>query len=202
MARWTYGTGAAGVIVVMVGNGLASAGQKGGNHPSPVEALAGFRDFTSQNMTGVVLEVVGLVLLTAFMLQVAVRAAAARVPAALAASAALSFGVIKIASAAPFLAGILDADRLTPELAQVLNDMNGVSFVLSWLPVALFAASAGLALRGVLARGWWLTGLVLGALGVVPALAGVADPVNAVPVAFLLTLLWLIGLSGRLAVRD
>lgn len=93
--------------------------------------------------------------------------------------AALTMLAIKLGSAAPMMLLRLDREH-GPGTAQVLNDLGGATFVLSWLPF----------------------GVVLGLVGVPLSIVGMRDPVSASPVAFLLGLLWLAAVSTRLAVRS
>lgn len=76
--------------------------------------------------------------------------------AALAAGMMLS---VKLASAAPYLAGLAYHNVLTPDTALTLSLTNGTGFVHCWLPFAIFVAAAALALRhagmfGRLGTGW------------------------------------------------
>ena len=54
---------------------------------------------------------------------------------------------IKLGSAAPIVALDLDRHSLSPQLAQLLNDINGGAFVISWLPFAVLVAAMAAALR-------------------------------------------------------
>jgi hypothetical protein len=109
---------------------------------------------------------------------------------------------VKIASAMPVLALWLDYKHLSPEAAQVLNDMNGAAFVVTFMPFGVFMLCAGLALlsSGLLGRvaGW--TAVVIGAAGIVVTAVTRADPVATNPIPFLLGLVWILVVSIRLAV--
>jgi uncharacterized membrane protein YoaK (UPF0700 family) len=85
----------------------------------------------------------------------------------------------------------------------VLNDVNGVAFVISWLPYAVFvlAAAAALHQATLVGRPTAYIGMVLGVAGVVLALVGIHDPSNGSPIAFLLGLLWTLVVTVRLAVK-
>lgn len=82
-----------------------------------------------------------------------------------------------------------------PMIARALQHMNGSSFVLSWFSLAiLLSATAVVALRTAVLPRWlgWMTALL--------ALALLASYIVAImmvelPFAFLLTLLWIIGVS-------
>ena len=110
---------------------------------------------------------------------------------------------IKLGSVSPMVALYLDRDRLSPELAQVLNDINGAAFLVSWLPFALFVGCAALALRaiGQIGRPTTYIGLAAGVAGVGLATWGLVDPVAASPLAFLVGGLWMMTVSIRLTVR-
>jgi hypothetical protein len=110
---------------------------------------------------------------------------------------------VKLGSAAPLRVLGLDHGHISPQLAQVLNDMSGVAFVISWLPFAIFvaAAAAGLHRAAPVGRPTAYSGLVLGVAGLALSIAGVHDPLGANPLAFLLGLGWLLAVSVRLAVR-
>lgn len=209
--RVTAAAGAAFVILVFVGNTLNTAGTSQSSHPSGAQVL---RDVNHQAdstgaTVGLVLEVLGFVAFMVFLGYLAhalLRGAGVRASGT-AAGTAIVAGIamlaIKLGSAAPFLVLFLDRDRLSPQLAQVLNDMNGAAFVVSWLPFALFVAAAAAALQGagLVGRPTAYIGIVLGAAGVVLTLVGIDDLVNANPLAFLLGMLWLLVVSVRLAVR-
>ena len=82
--------------------------------------------------------------------------------------AAITMLAIKLGSAAPIIALSLDRDHLSPELAQVLNDINSSAFIVSWLPFAVFVGSLAVALHvaGLVGRPTAYVGLVVGVVGV------------------------------------
>jgi hypothetical protein len=110
---------------------------------------------------------------------------------------------IKLGSAGPGVALDLDRKTLSPQLAQLLNDMGGAAFVISWLPFAVFVGAAAWALYAVrlVGRPTAYTGLVLGVAGIPATIVGLKDIANANPIAFLLGLLWVFVVSVRLAVK-
>jgi hypothetical protein len=209
--RVTAATGAAFVILIIVGNTLNTAGTSQSAHPTGAQVL---RDVNHQAdstaaIVGMVLEVLGFVAFMVFLgylAQSLLRSDSVRASGA-AAGTAIVAGVvmlaIKLGSAAPFLLLFLDRDGLSPQLAQLLNDLNGAAFVVSWLPFAVFVAAAAAALRGagLVGRPTAYVGVALGAAGVVLTLVGIKDLVNANPMAFMLGVLWLLVVSIRLAVR-
>lgn len=209
--RVAAAAGAADVVLVGVGNSLSTAGTDQSTHPSGAHVLrdtALQMDSTSATV-GLVMEILGF---TAFMVflgylaHVLYRRAGSRsggVAAGTALVAGATMLAIKLASAAPLLALRLDRDQISPQLARVLNDMNGAAFVVSWLPFAVFVGAAAVALQqvGLAGRPTMYVGVVLGAAGVALAIIGINDPTGGNPVALLLGLLWVTVVSVRLAIR-
>ena len=56
---------------------------------------------------------------------------------------------VKLGSGAPVLESWADHGHIGPQLALVLNDLASVTFVISWLPFAVFVAAAAAALHRV-----------------------------------------------------
>jgi hypothetical protein len=212
--RLTAASGAVFVVLIIIGNSIGTSSDSHAAHPTGQEVL---RDATraahsSQAHLGFVLELLAFVAQMVWIGFLATRATRTRRPegedrARLALGVALAAGcvelAVKLGSGAPMLALTLDRDHLSPELAQVLNDMNGASFVISWLPFAVFVAAAarGLNLCGLVGRPTAAIGLVVGAVGVPLAVLGTSDIAAANPVGFLLALLWTLVVSVRLAVK-
>jgi hypothetical protein len=200
------------ILAILVGNGLSTAGTTQSAHPTGQQIL---HDVAAQAgdtgpALGFALEVLGfLAFLLLLGLMLGIRGArsdeeSAAAPAvAVTVVAGLLMLAIKLGSAAPALALQMDYKRLTPELAQVLNDMNGAAFVVSWLPFAVVIAALAVAWSrlGLIGRPSLMTGLVVGIVGVPVAVIGMLDPVGATPIAFLLALLWLLVVSLRLVIR-
>lgn len=205
-------TGAAFVALIMVGNQMASSGPAESAHPTGEQVL---RDVAHQASSatvtaGFVLEALGFAAFIAFLgylADVLRDRARRRGPGGTAAGTAIVSGAVmlavKLGSAAPLGALTIDYGHVGPQVAQVLNDMSGVAFIISWLPFAIFvaAAAAGLHRAGLVGRPTAYSGLALGVAGVALSIAGVHDPLGANPLAFLLGLLWLLAVSVRLAVR-
>lgn len=203
--------GAAFVVLLFVGNSLATAGTDQSSHPSGAQVL---KDTIHQHSSGgatvgFVLEVLGFVAFFGFLgylgdvLRRRGQSGESRMPAMTALVAGISMLAIKLGSAAPSTALDLDRHTLSPQLAQVLNDINGAAFVLSWLPFAIFVGATALALGEIGAVGKptiWI-GAVVGVAGVAIAVVGLHDTANANPVAFLLGMVWLLVVSVRLAVK-
>jgi hypothetical protein len=201
--------GAAFVVLVFVGNGMSTAGADQSSHPSGESVLRDVaRTHTSGAATvGFALEVLGFVALMGFLgflLDLFRRyGGASRVPAASAVVGGLVMLAVKLGSAAPAVALDVDRGTLSPQLAQLLNDLNGAAFVISWLPFAVLVGALATALRdaGAVGRPTAYLGLVLGTAGLALAVLGLQDYTSANPVAFLLGSLWLLVVSVRLAVR-
>lgn len=198
-------SGAAYVLLILVGNQLAM----GGNvdpHPSGAKDLT---DFTSSPtvsaVIGFTMEFLGFLVFLFFLgwLVQALRSrgGAAGWLAGVVGFAGVTTVAVKIASVMPMTAGRLDHAELTPAAARVLADMNSAAFVISFLTFGTFLFAAGLAIlaSGFLGRfaGW--AAVVLGIVGVLLTLATKVDPVNANPMPFLAGLIWMLVVSVRLA---
>jgi hypothetical protein len=205
-------TGAAFVALIMVGNQMASSGPAESAHPTGEQVL---RDVAHQASSatvtaGFVLEALGFAAFIGFLgylADVLHRRLPGRGPGGIAAGTAIVSGAVmlavKLGSVAPLGALAIDHGHVSPQVAQVLNDMSGVAFIISWVPFAIFtgAAAAGLHRAGLVGRPTAYSGLALGAAGLALGIAGVHDPLGANPLAFLLGLAWLLAVSVRLAVR-
>lgn len=204
-------TGAVYVVLVLAGNTIATAGVPQPDHATGEQALAAAAQQVSSlsAVVGFALEMLSFVAFMFFLghLSDVLRRRTSTVMSGTAAGAAVVAGVVmlavKLGSAAPMGALFLDRARIGPALAQVLNDVNGAAFVISWLPFAVFVAATAAALHrvGLVGRPTAYLGLVAGIAGVVLAVIGMNDPVAATPMGFLLGLLWLLVVSVRLTVR-
>ena len=203
-------TGAAFVVLAMVGNEIAS-GSSQSVRPTGEQVLSDVaRQASSTAYTvGIVLECLAFVAFIGFLgyLAYALRRAHGRGPAGIAAGAAVVSGAVmlavKLGSVAPLGALAIDHAHMSPQLALVLNDLGGVAFIISWLPFAVFVAATAAALHraGLVGRPTTYIGFALGAVGLALSIAGVYEPAGANPLAFLLGLAWLLAVSIRLAVR-
>lgn len=208
-ARVGAATGAAFVVAIFVGNSLATAGQSQASHPSGQEVLndVAWAASSTAATIGFVLELVGFVLFMIFvgyLWGVLHRDTGGRdIAAGTSLVAAITMLAIKLGSAAPIIALSLDRDHLSPEFAQVLNDINSSAFIVSWLPFAVFVGSLAVALHvaGLVGRPTAYVGLIVGVVGVGLAVLGFKDPLGANPLAFLAGMLWLVVVAVRLAVR-
>jgi hypothetical protein len=199
-------TGAAYVLLVMVGNTMSTDGPGPQSaHPTGEQDIASLRWLagSASGQAGVALELLGFAALVLFVGHLCTRV---RTGGWLAA-AALAGGVIaiavKLASAAPMFAAYLLRDGISPEMARVLTDMNSAAFVVDWLPTGMFvacAAAAGLAARA-LGRilGWG--GVVAGSGAVIVTVVAGVHVLTASALPFLLCLLWILLVSIRLAVQ-
>jgi hypothetical protein len=198
-------TGAVFVALIMVGNQMASGGSADSAHPTGEQVLSDVAHQASSTTftAGFVLECLGFVAFIGFLgylADVLRRRARGRGPGGIAAGAAIVSGAVmlavKLGSVAPLGALAIDYGHISPQLAQVLNDMSGVAFA-----VFTGAAAAGLYRAALVGRPTACSGLALGVAGLALGIAGVHDPLGANPLAFLLGLAWLLAVSVRLAVR-
>ena len=204
-------TGAAFVILILVGNQMATAGSSQSAHPTGEQVLRdAARQVSSASVTaGVALEVLGFAAFLVFLGYLAdvLRRAAGGQRGSIAAGAGIVSGAVmvavKLGSAVPVVTLWVDHSTISPQLALVLNDLGSVAFVISWLPFAIFVAAASAALHraGLVGRPTACCGFVLGAAGLVLSIIGIHDPISANPLAFVLGLLWLLAVSARLAIR-
>jgi len=204
-------TGAAFVVLILVGNQMASAGPAEPAHPTGEQVLRdAARQVSSATVTaGVALEVLGFGAFLVFLGYLAdvLRRAAGGQRGSIAAGAGIVSGAVmvavKLGSAVPIVTLWVDHSTISPQLALVLNDLGSVAFVISWLPSAIFVAAAAAALHraGLVGRPTAYCGFVLGAAGLVLSSIGIHDPISANPLAFVLGLLWLLAVSVRLAIR-
>jgi len=204
--RFAAATGAVYVVAVLFGNEMANAGASGQDNDAGILADLQ-RPRTAVNTVGMVMEILGMGLLIVFIGYLYRVLRRAEGPdgwwAAPAFGAGLVMVTVKLASAAPILAGRLRAHELTPELARTLNNLNGAAFVVTGFAFGIFVlAAAAAALVGrVLPRWLSIVGVVLGVLTVAAGTAGILDPQGYVPIPFLLGLLWIAAFSVILTVR-
>jgi hypothetical protein len=198
--------GAAYILLVLVGNQLAS-GSSTDPHPTGTKDLADFAATpTLAQAVGFTMEIVGLLVFVPFLAWLVDALRRRGGPAPWLGGAAGGFGLlllaVKVSSAMPIIAGELDHAELSPQTARVLSDMNGAAFVITFLPYGMFLATAGAAFlaTGFLGRvaGW--SGVVIGAVIVLATLATQADPVDTNVMPFLAGLLWLLVIGARLAI--
>lgn len=204
--------GAAFIALILVGNAMNTAGTTQSGHATGQQVLKDTAHTHSGGVavTGFVLEVLGFVAFMGFLGYLAGvlrRRASGRDQASFASGTAIVAGVtmlaIKLGSAAPGAALDLDRKTLSPQLAQLLNDIGGAAFVISWLPFAVFVGAMAAAIYRVrlVGRPTAYIGIALGVLGVPATIIGLHDIANANPVVFLLSLVWVFVVCVRLAVK-
>lgn len=209
--RIAAATGAAFVALIVVGNAISTSGTSQAAHPSGAQVLKDIAHQASSTSAtvGFILEFLGFVAFLGFLgylgdaLRRRIGHGGANVAGATAVVAGSVMLAVKLASVAP--SGALFADRrhISPQLAQVLNDINGVAFVVSWLPFTVFVGAAALALRkaSLVGRPTAYVGICIAVVGLVLTMVSLQDPFNGTPVAFMLGLLWTLVVSVRLAVK-
>lgn len=198
-------TGAAFVACILAGNSMTESVVGTDDSPAGTAADLAAQAASGVARTGLALELVGLLLLGWFAATVAVLGWRRSGPSALpvvAVGAGLLVAAVKLASAAPYLAA-LTGDGLSDEVRHALIETNGAAFVLTWLPYAvLVGGTADVLLRaGLVGRVLAGLGLALSGLGLAAALIGFTSPATAVPIPFLLSLLWTLAVSVRVATR-
>jgi len=111
---------------------------------------------------------------------------------------------VKLGAKAAYIAGLTEHGSLSAEGALALEASNNAAFVLHWLPFSLFVGAAAVALHGagLVGRFGLVAGLVLGLLGVAAAVLGIFDPAGAIPIPFLLSLVWTLVVGVKLAVFE
>jgi hypothetical protein len=196
------------VVLIMVGNGIATGNETADISSSGAAVLADLRaNGGAAWQIGVSLEMLGFVALVAFSAYLASALRRAEGEDGWLGGAALASGLllaaIKLASAAPVLEATWRARHgLDPETARALVGIGDFAFTVSWLPAAMLVGFTALgALRtGLLPRGMAIAGLAVAVAGLatMPA-AIVAEGPGVVP--FLLGLLWIAAASVVLTRR-
>jgi len=199
--------GAAYVVLILVGNGIASGNGQQSNDPTGQQVLQYADQAAHSTVTtvGQAMEILGFVALAFFIAWLVPTLRRAGGPAPWLADVVLVGGVgtlaVKVATIAPEAA--LDATRrsLDPAIAKALYDISGAGFIISFLPFAILMLGLGAAVlaSGLLGRfaGW--SAMVLGVAGL--AVVVTASSLDANPMPFLLGLLWVLVASVRLAWR-
>lgn len=202
--RAAAASGALFVLLILVGNAVAT-GDGSNSHPSGPQVLADLaKDAHSASATfGFVMEVTGFGSLLVFLGFLSSLQQRRTVAGGTALAAGISMLAIKLGSAAPMIALAQDRSTMTPGMAQVLNDINGAAFAVSWLPFAVLVIAAALMLNeaALVGRPTKAAGIVIGIVGFVAAFVAMKNPADGNPVAFLLGLVWVLVVSARLAVR-
>jgi hypothetical protein len=198
-SRIAAASGAAYVVLVVLGNDILGAGNSSGtditdSRAAHAVALAKQGAPSVRDWASIYVEGAGLLAFLVFVATLwnVLRRADAESPfPAVAWAAGLASGVVKIASLAPALAVYWRVgDGWSPQVATALLDANGFAFVTTWaLDGLLLCAVAVVALRTrALSRPLAISAAVLGPLGILSPL--IATGPGFLP--FLATLLWFI----------
>lgn len=193
------------VVLVVVGNALSTGPTSQASHPSGPGVIANNRWLAGSisGQTGVCLELSSFAAWIVFTGYLCTRLR----PAGWLATSALIGGAVSVAvklgSAAPLLAAYVLRNDVSPDTARALNDMNGLAFVVDWLPVGVFVACAAAAAAqlGAVGRvlGWG--GVLVGTVSAVATAVTGVHVLGGNPVPFLLCLLWILLVSVRLGVQ-
>lgn len=197
--------GIAYVVCVFAGNAISSGGGEQGVQLSGRQVVEEtVRQASSATATlGFALEFLGFLALMAFIGYLAAASGTRRPAAVTAVVAGCTVLAIKLGSVVPATTLFVERRTIAPSLAQVLADMDSVAFVLTWLPFAVFTWAVAVALLGAgrVGRPTAYSGIVIAVAGVLLGLIGINDPMNATPLGFLLTTLWLLVIAVRFTVR-
>lgn len=192
--------GAAGiafVLLALTGNSLTGGGVESG---SPDEAFAEEvvrRTGDAAWRAGIALELVAFLALLVFAAALGRRIRAAEPAESFAGPLVLAGGVllvaVKLASGSALYAADHRAGDLDPALARLLSDLNGAAFALSFVPLAVLlgAAAVGSLAYRALPRSLGAGAALLAVLLVAAAATGL----EAVPIPFLLSLVWILATS-------
>ena len=202
-------SGAAYVVLLMVGGSLLTAGTTDSAKPTGEEALASWRHMaeTGSGKLGLALALLAFAAFGVFLGYLHRVLRRAEGPESWLPTSAIVAGVLALAfkwGSASFVgAAIMRKDELSPDHARILSDLDGTAFWASFLPYAVFVGMSALVIlrtRFVHAVFGWV-GLGLAVAGVVTSASfDVAQSeVGAAP--YLLSVIWVLALSIVLAVR-
>jgi hypothetical protein len=198
-------SGAAYVLLVLVGNGLSSAGENT-DHPTGAQVINQTNKMADRlsAQIGMGLEILGFVAFAFFVawLHGHLRRSGADWLAGVAAVGGVTTLAVKLGSAAPMMALVAERKTIDPQLAQILNLMNGAAFVITFVSFGVLLLGAGLAglASGGLGRVASWTAVVFGFAGCAIPIASKLDPYETNPIPFLLGLVWVLVVSIRLGV--
>jgi hypothetical protein len=197
--------GAAGiafVVLALVGNSLTGGGVDRGAAAGAYADEVARRTADGAWRAGIALELVAFLAFLVFAAALARRIRLSETREGYLGLTVLAAGTllaaIKLASGSALYAADRRAGELDGELARMLSDLNDASFALSFVPLGLLLGAAAVAalVHGALPRALGWTGAPLAVLLVAAASTGA----DAVPVPFLLSLLWLVA-TGVVMVR-
>jgi hypothetical protein len=196
--RLALGSGAGFVACILVGNALTGSASAEG---STVESLAA-QATSVPARAGLALELVGFCLLLVFVAALG-HLGRGRVGGQVAVVGGIVLAAVKLASGGALLGALHEREALEESTAAGLVASNDAAFVLSWLPFGLLVLGTAVTMLAIGRIGRVAAGLgvVLGALTVALGVAGSVEPDLAVPIPFLLGLLWVAVTSVRLAVQ-
>ncbi len=197
-------TGVLWVALLILGNDVIG---QAGDAPQPGDSLAEYSryyadDITMRSWVAVGMEIAGMGFGLVFIAFAGTRLARAGFPCRLATVAGTAALAIKLGSGSALLAALYRADDgLDPQLLRLVSDVGGFAFVLSFLPLGLFAIGLAAAARELRAvpRWVWAWGIAAGALLPVGMPFAVNGPGS---IAMLVFLLWTVVFSVSLAVRQ
>ena len=188
-------------------NGIATQGAQQSNDPNSTQVLQ-YVDHSLHSTPahiGTAMEIIGFVAFAFFLGWLGPFLRRAGGPAVWLGNVAVIGGVatlaVKIGSVGPELALEAERSHVSGSLALLVYAMAGAGFVLSFLTFAIFMLGAGASIlsSGALGRvtGWLAVLLGVAGLAVVATTASL----DANPVPFLLSLVWILVVSVRLAWR-
>lgn len=201
-ARIGGGAGIAFVVLALAGNGLTGGGVETDASPDDYAAEVARRTADGAWRAGIALELVAFLALLVFAAALARRIRLHEPREGYLGITVLAAGTllaaVKLASGSALYAADRRAGELDGESARLLSDLNDASFALSFVPLGLLLGAAAVAAlaHGALPRALGWTGAPLAVLLVAAASTGA----DAVPVPFLLSLLWLVA-TGVVMVR-
>lgn len=185
------------VALALAGNTLTGGGVPSGASPDAYADELVRRTGDASWRLGIGLELVAFLAFLVFGAALArrVRAVEPRdgYAGALVLAGAILFVAVKLASGSALYAADHRAGDLDAGLARLLTDLNDAAFVLSFVPLAvlLAAAAAGALAHGALPRALGWTAAPLAVLLVAAAATGS----GAVPIPFLLALIWFVAVG-------
>src|SRR3954449_10818174 len=203
-ARTVAWTGLAYVILFITAGTIGPANQMPGLRDSP-QGTANYphsHTTTALQWTGVYLEVIGLLVLAAFVValwRLLRETDRDGFLPGLALAGGLIGVTIKLASLPAAFAALYRAHDISPGLASALLDMNSAAFVSTWATWALLLGAAGAVMlrTGALPQrhGYFAIAIAVGLLASIPGFTS-ADPPT-----FMLTFVWIITISVSLLRR-
>jgi hypothetical protein len=197
-ARAGGAAGIAFVVLALAGNSLTGGGADAGAEPGAYAEEVSRRTADAAWRVGLTLELVGFLALLVFAAALARRIRLVEPREGYAGLLVLAGGVVltavKLGSGAAVFAADRRAGDLDGQLARLLADLNASAFVLSFVPLALLLGAAAVAAlaHGALPRALGWTGAPLAVLLVAAASTGS----DAVPIPFLLSLVWIIAVGA------